>query len=100
MEDAAPDEKQQLERQFNFSERVRQEQRLFRECDLVIATSPLQADLIVDDYGLPRAKVRMIPPGYDDNRFYPVSESTRQTLREEQGCTGPVVASIGRLARI
>ena len=99
MEDAAPDEKQQLECQFNFSERVRQEQRLFRECDLVIATSPLQADLIVDDYGLPRSKVRMIPPGYDDNRFYPVSESTRQTLREEQGCTGPVVASIGRLAR-
>lgn len=100
MEDAAPDEVEKLESQFNFSERVRQEQRLFRECDMVIATSPLQSDLIVDDYSLPRSKVRMIPPGYDDNRFFPVSEATRQTLREEMGYgSGPVIASIGRLAR-
>lgn len=99
MEDAAPEDKQKLEDQFNFSTRVRHEQRLFQECDMIIATTPPQADYIMEDYSIPRAKVRMIPPGYDDNRFFPVSEATRQGIRQEMGYEGPVIASIGRLAR-
>jgi mannosylfructose-phosphate synthase len=100
MEDAAPEDKAQLEKQFNFTARVKNEQRLFADCDLLIATSPPQSDLMIRHYGVPRAKVRMIPPGYDDNRFFPVSEPTRQAIRAEFGYgEGPVVASIGRLAR-
>jgi len=99
MEDAAPEDKQKLEAQFNFNTRVRHEQRLFQECDMIIATTPPQSDLIVEDYSIPRSKVRMIPPGYDDNRFFPISEASRQGIRTEMGYQGPVVASIGRLAR-
>lgn len=99
MEDAAPEDKEKLEAQFNFNVRVRHEQRIFQECDMVIATTPPQSDLIVEDYSVAHAKVRMIPPGYDDNRFFPVSEASRQGVRHEMGYEGPVVASIGRLAR-
>jgi len=99
MEDAAPEDKQKLEAQFNFSARVHHEQRLFQECDMVIATTPPQSDFIAADYGVPTGKIRMIPPGYDDNRFFPVSEASRQGMRTEFGYQGPVIASIGRLAR-
>lgn len=99
MEDAAPEDKEKLEEQFNFSTRVRHEERLFKECDMIIATTPPQSDLVVEDYHVPRSKVRMIPPGYDDNRFFPVSEATRQGIRTEMNYQGPVIASIGRLAR-
>jgi mannosylfructose-phosphate synthase len=43
--------------------------------------------------------MKMIPPGYDDNRFYPVSEATRASIRQQMGYDGKVIASIGRLAR-
>ncbi len=99
MVDAAPEEKERLEKQFNFSSRRHHEQRIFETCDMVIATTPPQSDLIVQDYSIPRARIRMIPPGYDDNRFFPVSEPTRQALRNDLGYSGQVVASIGRLAR-
>jgi mannosylfructose-phosphate synthase len=99
MEDAAPEDTEKLEEQFNFTTRVRHEQRLFHECDMVIATTPPQSDLIASDYGVAPAKIRMIPPGYDDNRFFPVSEASRQGIRTEMNYQGPVIASIGRLAR-
>lgn len=99
MLDAAPEEPEKLERQFNFTMRTRQEQVIFESCDLVIATTPPQLDLIAKDYHIPHSKIRMIPPGYDDNRFFPVSEPTRQALREELGYSGPMVCSVGRLAR-
>ena len=41
----------------------------------------------------------MIPPGYDDNRFFPVGESTENALRQKFGFDGQVVMAIGRLAR-
>lgn len=99
MENAAPERRAEMESQFNFKDRIRYETKLFLECDLVIATTPPQSDLIVSDYGVPRSKVRMIPPGYDDSRFFPVSEPSRQVIRREMGVEGRVIASIGRLAR-
>jgi mannosylfructose-phosphate synthase len=78
-----PDDEEKLEKTYNFSRRIHHEKILYRECDLVIATSPIQLDMFADDYGLARDKVRMIPPGYDDNRFYPVGEATRKSLRRQ-----------------
>ena len=43
----------------------------------VIATTPPQVDMIVNDYSAPAELVHMIPPGYDDNRFYPVSAASQ-----------------------
>ncbi|MGF1656411.1 MAG: glycosyltransferase [Verrucomicrobiales bacterium] len=90
---------EELERQFNFSRRIHHETNLYRECQMVVATSPPQYDRILKQYEVPKAKVKMIPPGYDDNRFFPMSEASRQALRQQHGYEGAVIASIGRLAR-
>ena len=98
MEQDFPDEAADFEKKYNFSERIRYETLLYQHCDAVIATTPLQLDMITDDYGVPAGQAHMIPPGYDDNRFFPISPATRQTIRQRLGFEGKVVLAIGRLA--
>lgn len=93
-----PGKEDEFEQLYNFSQRIHHERLIYSECDLVIATTPIQTDLLVKDYGVQRNRVRMIPPGYDDNRFYPVSTATRQVARERLGFKGPTVLALGRLA--
>ncbi len=95
----APEEVADLDKKYNFPVRIREEQALYRACDLVVATSPQQFDLLRSDYNLPADTIRMIPPGYDDTRFFPVSTASRQALRESFGYQGKVIFSLGRLAR-
>lgn len=99
MEQDSPINSEEMELQYNFSRRIHHEMTLYRECDLVVATSPQQVDLLREHYEVAPDHMKMIPPGYDDNRFFPVSESTRESIRTSLGYEGPVVASIGRLAR-
>ncbi len=89
---------QEFEGQYNFKERIRQENLLYRECDMVIATTPVQTDQLIQSYGIGKGKIRMIPPGYDDTRFFPVSMASRHVIRERMGWTGPTVLALGRLA--
>jgi mannosylfructose-phosphate synthase len=98
METDSPDSAAAFEAEFNFTERIRAETRLYRDCDLVIATTPPQLDLIIADYEVPPSRVHLIPPGYDDNRFFPVSEASRQMIRQRLGFTRPTILSLGRLA--
>lgn len=98
MEEDMSEDPQELENIFNFSTRIRNELAIFRSCDMLIATSPSQLDFFKSDYDIPSSKIKMIPPGYDDNRFYPVSEATRQSIRNSFGFKGNVISSIGRFA--
>jgi mannosylfructose-phosphate synthase len=88
-----------FEKKYNFTQRINEETRLFRCCDQVIATTPAQVDMIVNEYGAASEQVQMIPPGYDDNRFYPVSAASRNSIRQRLGYEGAVILAIGRLAR-
>ena len=99
MQEDFPETEAQLDKTYNFRERIHHERTLYRECDMVVATSPIQLDLLHADYAVPPEKVRMIPPGYDDNRFFAVSEATRQSIRQSMKVKGKVIASIGRLSR-
>jgi mannosylfructose-phosphate synthase len=99
MEKDYPEDAANFEKKYNFTRRINEETLLYRNCDEVIATTPLQVDMIVQDYGAPVERVRMIPPGYDDNRFFPVSGASRNAIRQRLGYTGKVVLAIGRLAR-
>ncbi|HEY4415532.1 MAG TPA: glycosyltransferase [Verrucomicrobiae bacterium] len=99
METDYPGEVAKFEKQYNFTKRVHHERLLYAECEMVIATTPQQMDIIQQDYEVPEAKCRMIPPGYDDNRYYPVSEASRKAIRQKLGFTGQAVLAIGRLAR-
>ena len=98
METDYPEKADSFEAEFNFSERIRHELIVYRSCDLVIATTPVQVDVLTGDYGLKPRRVHMVPPGYDDNRFFPVSEASRQMIRHRIGFEGKVVLALGRLA--
>jgi mannosylfructose-phosphate synthase len=99
MENDYPGDSAKFEKQYNFSRRVTDERELYSDCSLVVATTPPQLDFIIQDYGVPPEKIRMVPPGYDDNRFYPVGEASRDAIRQRLGFNGQVVLALGRLAR-
>ncbi len=99
MEADYPGDTDKFELQYNFSERIRTERQLYDTADLVIATTPLQLDLLQQEYQTPADHCRMIPPGYDENRFYPVGDGSRNSIRQRLGFSGKVVMAIGRLAR-
>jgi mannosylfructose-phosphate synthase len=99
METDFPDGRLEFEKRYNFCRRIAEERKLYADCDIVIATTPQQLDLIVKEYEVPAQKVRMVPPGYDDHRFYPVSESSRVAIRQRLGFKGKVILALGRLAR-
>jgi mannosylfructose-phosphate synthase len=91
---------QELERKYNFCKRIREEKVIYDECDLLIATTPTQRDILTNSaYDIPVDKIRVIPPGYDDQRFYPVSLATRHVLKQQLGLTGLVVLALGRIAK-
>lgn len=99
MEADYPGDTKKFEQQYNFTERILRERILYSEANLVIATTPQQHDLLIDDYDAPAENCRMIPPGYDDNRFFPVGEGSRNAIRSRLGFSGKVVLALGRLAR-
>jgi len=99
MEREFPEDVGKFERDYNFTQRINEETQLYRSCKEVIATTPDQLDMIVKDYGAAPERVHMVPPGYDDNRFYPVSASSRTAIRQRLGFEGKVVHALGRLAR-
>jgi mannosylfructose-phosphate synthase len=99
MEQDSPEDAANFEKKYNFKERIRHETLLYSACDAVIATTPSQLDMIVDDYGVLPEHAHMIPPGYDDNRFFPVSAPSRQAIRQRLGFEGRVVLALGRLAQ-
>lgn len=98
METDFPDDKSSFEKQYNFSARIREETALYADCDMVIATTPVQVEMLEEDYDVAAGRVRMIPPGYDDTRFFAVSEASRQVIRKRLGFQGPTVLALGRLA--
>ncbi len=98
METDYPEKTAAFDKEFNFTERIRQETILYNNCDIVLATTPPQHDMIIKDYGVPRKHVHMIPPGYDDNRFFPVSEASRDMARKRLGFRKKTIVALGRLA--
>jgi mannosylfructose-phosphate synthase len=91
---------EEMERKYNFRKRVREEKVVYDECDLLIATTPAQREVLRDGpYDVPLEKIQVIPPGYDDQRFFPVSLATRRVLKQKVGFDGSIVLSLGRTAR-
>ena len=98
METDYQDEDVDLESKYNFTSRIKNEKSIFNSCDMVIATTPIQFDKIARDYGVPEKRIRMIPPGYDDNRFFPMGEPSRMAARERLGIENNTVFVMSRLA--
>jgi len=88
-----------LDREYNFIRRIRDERAIYDAADALIATTPQQREILVHgEYDVPAEKVAMIPPGFDDTQFFPVSSATRQALKRELGVEGPLILALGRVA--
>ncbi|MCA9236049.1 MAG: glycosyltransferase [Planctomycetales bacterium] len=89
-----------LEEKYNFKQRIREEKVIYDECDVLIATTPAQKLLLLEsDYDASPEKICVIPPGYDDRRFFPVSRATRMSLKQEFDLHGKIVLALGRMAK-
>lgn len=89
-----------LEKKYNFKRRIRDEKVIYDEADAVIATTPVQREILGrGEYDVPEDKIYVVPPGYDDTRFFPVSLASRQMLKTQYGYEGRLVLALGRLAR-
>lgn len=88
--DAEPD--------YNFRQRITEEQRVCAQADALIATTRQQAELLASDYGVDGDRLHEIPPGYDESRFYPVTGEERSKIRRRLGWDHPVVLALGRIA--
>jgi mannosylfructose-phosphate synthase len=88
-----------LERKYNFRKRIREEKVIYDECDRLIATTHQQREILTNgEYDTPVEKIAVVPPGYDDTRFFPVSRASRLALKQEYGLEHPVVLALGRMA--
>lgn len=88
-----------LEKKYNFNKRIREEKIIYDECDALVATTSQQRDVLRNGgYDVPPEKVIVVPPGYDDTRFFPVSRATRTALKQQYGLNHPVVLALGRMA--
>jgi mannosylfructose-phosphate synthase len=92
----SPDAATEFEARYNLETRTRTEQRIYRDASLVIATTPVQTDMLQLDYGVLPDKVRVIPAGYDEKLFYPVGPLNRDALRTKLGYEGKAIVSFGR----
>jgi mannosylfructose-phosphate synthase len=90
----------EMEAKYNFAERIREEKVVYDECDMLIATTPIQRDILSgSEYDSPTDKICVIPPGYDDHRFFPVSTASRQLIKRQLGLSGKIILALGRLAK-
>ena len=90
---------EELERIYNFRHRIREEKVVYDECDVLVATTPQQRDILVaGEYDTPQEKIRVIPPGYDDTRFFPVSSASRLAIKQDLDLEGRIVLALGRMA--
>lgn len=99
MEQDFAHDRAKFESLYNFDVRNREERQLYHDADLVLATTPVQTDMLLEDYGVPLEKMRMVSPGYDEERFFPVDAARREEIRRTFGFEGKVVLALGRLAR-
>lgn len=89
----------ELERRYNFVRRIHDEKAIYAACDLLIATTPQQHEILTaDDYEVSPERIEVLPPGYAPSRFHAVDERRRLALKRTLGLEGKVVLALGRLA--
>lgn len=66
----------------NFEQRIAHEKYAFNKADIIIATSPdEQRRLVTEPYSVDAEKITIIPPGYNDKMFTPLSPQELHKLK-------------------
>lgn len=85
--------------QYNFIRRIRDERAVYAACDLLIATTPQQREILTaEEYDVSPERIEVLPPGYAPSRFHPVAERRRDAIKRKLGLQGKLVLALGRLA--
>lgn len=91
------DEKK-MESTYRFKERIRKEYFVYQMCNHVIATTIPQVELLTKQYDMLPRNCTMIPPGIDENRFFPVPSREIQKIRLKHDMGPFDVLTLGRMA--
>lgn len=91
-------DRQEIEAGYRFDERIRKEFLTYRRCDHVIATTHQQLEVLAKDYDVPASHVTMIPPGIDESRYTPITQSEAVSLRRRLRWRKHDVYTVGRAA--
>ena len=91
-------EEKEMEKTYRFQERIRKEYFVYQMCNHVIATTLPQVELLQQHYDLLERRCKMIPPGIDENRFFPVPSGEVKRLRDQYGMKSKDILTLGRMA--
>lgn len=88
----------EMEQKYRFKERIRKEYFVYQMCNRVIATTIPQVELLTKEYDVLERACIMVPPGIDENRFFPLPSGEVRKLREKYGFQENDVLTLGRMA--
>jgi mannosylfructose-phosphate synthase len=91
-------EEKKMEQKYRFKERIRKEYFVYQMCNYVIATTLPQVDLLTKQYDVLPRNCGMIPPGIDENRFYPVPAKETDKIRDKYEIHPSDILALGRMA--
>ncbi|MFD0836983.1 glycosyltransferase [Mariniflexile aquimaris] len=88
----------EMEKTYRFKERIRKEYFVYQMCNYVIATTLPQVDLLTKQYDVLPRNCGMIPPGIDENRFFPVPSKENDKVRSKYDIHPNDILALGRMA--
>ncbi|WP_445957957.1 glycosyltransferase [Yeosuana sp.] len=91
------DEKE-MEKTYRFKERIRKEYFVYQMCNHIIATTLPQVDLLTKQYDVLPKNCTMIPPGIDENRFFPIPSKENDRIRVKYDIQPTDILTLGRMA--
>ncbi|MDX1563787.1 MAG: glycosyltransferase [Phycisphaeraceae bacterium] len=86
------------EGKYRFTERIVKEKQIYDRCAGLIATSPEQKDQLIDFYGIAVERITVIPPGFDEQKYQPVTAEELKRLRSRFGMHPHDIYAVGRAA--
>ncbi|SFZ92555.1 mannosylfructose-phosphate synthase [Flaviramulus basaltis] len=88
----------EMEKTYRFKERIQKEYFVYQMCNYVIATTLPQVDLLTKQYDVLPRNCGMIPPGIDENRFFPVPSKENDKMRSKYDIQPTDILTLGRMA--
>ena len=87
-----------MEKKYRFKERIRKEYFVYQMCSHVIATTIPQVELLTKQYDMLPRNCTMVPPGIDENRFFPVPSREITKIRLQHDIEPFDILTLGRMA--
>ncbi len=88
----------EMEKEYRFKERIQKEFLVFQMCNHVIATTEPQTEQIQKYYDVLERHVSVIPPGMDENKFFPLPHEELRRIRAKHDFQDYDVLALGRMA--